>query len=1119
MELANYGRLALSTLAGLEARSKSSLETKEGSSPAPSFSASPNSSDTSVSGSWDTGEETWNAIMNANRGAGRRPPVQPMVPYIPSISYDGSCVVCVARYNFVIFELRKDSLAVEYEQTGQGSGCLDSREIITACLCIPLYIPSKSGKSYISMAIAIGYSSGFLRVFDKNGNSIISQQLHTSSVQSIKIRTIVSFETHETDEILICYSDKHAISIDGTSFWMAARSGQMTDDGVDRNRAIVQSLAYKKWSFQSQEQIVDMISCGSAPNSTFSPPQFNSLTGEYSPVNYTARYVGVGRPMVGLYATTAISRSLLSGLVSSKVTTAVTSAVFSFAKTLWNAPGQLPLSNSHSEEPPISKIPTVVPAVLVLNDPSRQVQYITQEPTSITSPRPTLAVMSDSLSRVLVLDTDEGEIIRMFKGIRDAQTAWIQIADPDISQRNPVLLILAIYSPRGVLELHLMRYGQRICIANVGVGMRLVQSNSGVLGGMYWRLNDPKDTGPLANCFLLSPNGAMRKIVLDYDFVSRFISSAGELNSILKLVDSFKASAEDDTRMPILDKILNLVNHLQSTSQRLVALGAFPDEIPVDTHMDILRRISIELGMENRSFKDILCTYLEQSKLHQQSQDSTSRIETATRLHILEIYKTVQDIPLNLSPNYQKVSEVAAHIGQVFSCIKFKPISNTENNEKILERQHTIGLGTFHKAFTINKRWTLGNTGNSISPLKLADDVDSDTLWGCTTLIISQLKKLSGMPVTSVNLTKLQALASMIEDVVQPANTLNLRAVDILLGAALSTKEHILAIYVHTTLEFLLRKSHSKSDLQDILLSIKNLQNALANFRALSVGDMELRLPCTPADLHKRKTSTPGSPKADLVLVYLVFQYANLWIQNFEHDALVQAVGLAQEIHSSALKGGVLLALFSHSFATKFRNIIDMVEKARRVPKDLICERICGMSAVNISSFLLILKQLLEVLDASVTTVQTAREIVKCIHHLIFSTSVSSPEAQYAYMNDACGLIVAEMENEIQGTEDKEICRGFLNRHLLMTNILSIIFAHDLKTVRPLRLFQPGALFGSGLFCALGKNRSESTEFLSLSDAKISAERVSFVAKVAEVDIHTAKVVSSAFGIQSQRIG
>ncbi|KAJ1342667.1 hypothetical protein BSLG_002765 [Batrachochytrium salamandrivorans] len=980
MELANYGRLALSTLAGLEARSKSSLETKEGSSPAPSFSASPNSSDT--------------------------------------------------RYNFVIFELRKDSLVVEYEQTGQGSGCLDSREIITACLCIPLYIPSKSGKSYISMAIAIGYSSGFLRVFDK----------------------------------------------------------VILESGVDRNRAIVQSLAYKKWSFQSQEQIVDMISCGSAPNSTFSPPQFNSLTGEYSPVNYTARYVGVGRPMVGLYATTAISRSLLSGLVSSKVTTAVTSAVFSFAKTLWNAPGQLPLSNSHSEEPPISKIPaTVVPAVLVLNDPSRQVQYITQEPTSITSPRPTLAVMSDSLSRVLVLDTDEGEIIRMFKGIRDAQTAWIQIADPDISQRNPVLLILAIYSPRGVLELHLMRYGQRICIANVGVGMRLVQSNSGVLGGMYWRLNDPKDTGPLANCFLLSPNGAMRKIVLDYDFVSRFISSAGELNSILKLVDSFKASAEDDTRMPILDKILNLVNHLQSTSQRLVALGAFPDEIPVDTHMDILRRISIELGMENRSFKDILCTYLEQSKLHQQSQDSTSRIETATRLHILEIYKTVQDIPLNLSPNYQKVSEVAAHIGQVFSCIKFKPISNTENNEKILERQHTIGLGTFHKAFTINKRWTLGNTGNSISPLKLADDVDSDTLWevaqftldACLsghmafpelmkkfllgsvdwmTLIISQLKKLSGMPVTSVNLTKLQALASMIEDVVQPANTLNLRAVDILLGAALSTKEHILAIYVHTTLEFLLRKSHSKSDLQDILLSIKNLQNALANFRALSVGDMELRLPCTPADLHKRKTSTPGSPKADLVLVYLVFQYANLWIQNFEH-------------------------------------------------------------AVNISSFLFILKQLLETLDASVTTVQTAREIVKCIHHLIFSTSVSSPEAQYAYMNDACGLIVAEMENEIQGTEDKEICRGFLNRHLLMTNILSIIFAHDLKTVRPLRLFQPGALFGSGLFCALGKNRSESTEFLSLSDAKISAERVSFVAKVAEVDIHTAKVVSSAFGIQSQRIG
>ncbi|KAJ8326543.1 hypothetical protein QVD99_006734 [Batrachochytrium dendrobatidis] len=1172
MQLVAHGKLALATLTSLEIKARGTLDSNERSFSVLAVSASPNSSDTSISGSWDTGEETWNTLLSPIKSAERRFPSQPTVPYMMSMSYDGSCVVCASRHQFVISKI-KDTPPSEYEQIGQGSGCEEPSEFITACLCISLYVPSKSGNNTMSIVVAIGYSSGYLRFFDEKGVLIISQQLHNSRVQSIRARTVVSFDIQESDEILVSYKDKHAISIDGTSLWMAARFGQLSTEDAP-------ALSYKKWIFQSQEQVVDIISCGPLSRSVFSPPQFNKLTGEYAPVNYTARYIAVGKPMVALYATTETSRSLFAGIVPSRVTSAVTSAVFSFAKTLWNSPNQPSSVANQSKEPSLTTTPgVVVPAVIVLSDSNRHILSITQAPSSVTTPRSSLAVMSDSLGRVLVLDTDEGEIIRIFKGVRDAQTAWIQVSDQSGRIDRPVLLVLAIYSSRGVLELYLMRFGQRICIANVGTGIRLVQTTSSILGGMYWRLNNPTQIGALASCYLVSSNGEMRKIVLNYDSIINSNYKAGDTTSIAELVSEYENLAESTSRTALLSKIKDMVVNLSSAPLKFVAMDSFSNAVPVETYFEILEHLAKLLEVENQSLTDVLQNSLTRSKIHQQSQDVTNRIETTLRLHILKAYQAIQEIHMFHTTKPVSDTEISNFIQDEFCKLQFILSEKTDYAKLLASATSSIGFRTFQSAFVLNKRWVPSINEQHAAPLKLNGDLTPDIVRGVAkfllnpilsnrcaitsmmsrlligrvdwmTLIVSQLQ-IPCVSTTSVNIPMLQSYANLIQSIVQIHGTVHLQAVELLTNFAMSTKSYALALFVCLCLHFLLDKHNDRPELQNLIASKNNLKRILVSFEQFFSGSFEYQLPCAAKDFEKtEKTSlaylvalsqlkkiktTPATIKetisivreymassglfeTDLGLIYISFYYADQWIETSETDALSRAVCFAQSVSSSILQQGLLLALFNHCFSTKLRNIIDMIEKARRVPKDVMCERLCGMPAAKVSCFLEICIQLLEALDIP-GEAATLEDIEKCICQLVFKDSVLTSNAQREFLNGACGMMMLSLGDKDQQSGAQEICRRSLARHILMSSILRTIFIYDLKSIRPLKLFEPKVLFCDTLVASCQLISTQSIEGLGLADAKISAERVSFVAKVAEVDIHSAKVVAGAFGIQSDHIG
>ncbi|ORZ14594.1 Rab3 GTPase-activating protein regulatory subunit N-terminus-domain-containing protein [Absidia repens] len=292
----------------------------------------------------------------------------------------------------------------------------------------------------------------------------------------------------------------------------------------------------------------------------------------------TSRYIGVGtHPMISFYATHETSRPYMSAVsMASYMVSRVATPVFSFAKSWWSgtsssnnnnpsatfsddtlssSPSSSPassLSSSPSQQhtpfvpdmpmpPQVIEQATAIPSLLHLSDPGRTIQSIVGAPPLQHSQHHTLAATSDALGRVILWDIQQGHMIRMWKGVRDAHCGWIQYeqkdhrqdvilpgSDKQSSQRRPhLLLFLVIYSARrGLLKIYQTRHGaliqqKPIGVFHVGPGWHLVACGHEPLGSSMVSSERKKaammlgeECGVLSTCLLISPHGEVRKITV-----------------------------------------------------------------------------------------------------------------------------------------------------------------------------------------------------------------------------------------------------------------------------------------------------------------------------------------------------------------------------------------------------------------------------------------------------------------------------------------------------------------------------------------------------------------------------------------------------------------------------
>lgn len=137
----------------------------------------------------------------------------------------------------------------------------------------------------------------------------------------------------------------------------------------------------------------------------------------------------------------------------------------------------------------------------------------------ILSPNKKLAAISDALGRVILLDTYKGIAIRIFKGYRDAQCAFIQVPDEKKTKhkgQRAVALFLVIYSPKkGTLEIFSAQQGNKIVTFTAAKYSTLLYIGYGLFG---FTTTSKSDYVCQYTTVFIDSDGKMKEIIIPFHY-------------------------------------------------------------------------------------------------------------------------------------------------------------------------------------------------------------------------------------------------------------------------------------------------------------------------------------------------------------------------------------------------------------------------------------------------------------------------------------------------------------------------------------------------------------------------------------------------------------------------
>ncbi|XP_074517081.1 rab3 GTPase-activating protein non-catalytic subunit isoform X4 [Sebastes fasciatus] len=497
--------------------------------------------------SWDTSdwESSWDSGENKEEGATSATTVEEETtgqgtPWlhdcVVSLSPCSDLLV-VAREQKAVFLSAKwrtdDSGREEMTLAVSWTGALstDEGECVSSSICIPLASQKRSSTGRPDWTcVVVGFTSGYVRFYTESGVLLLAQLLHEDPVLRLKCRTYEIPRhpgvTEQHEELSILYPAA-LVTIDGFSLFQSLRACR---NQVARAAAagsdVIQPppLAYKKWGLQDMDTIVDHSSVGVMTLCVFDQMKNASILGGFnasvkgSPPAMS-QYVTVGGgPYTGFYYAVEGSSQPLLSHVALAVASKLTSALFSAAS------GWLGWNKHKNEEEAVQKQkPKVEPSTALgirfgLPDSRRHGESI------CLSPCNTLAGVTDDFGRVTLLDLARGIAIRMWKGYRDAQLAWLQVPEergdrefsPSASLPRRHALFLIIYAPRrGILEVWGMQQGPRVGAFTVGKHCRLLYAGYRLMGvnsvtSQGWQLHTQQV------CLLDPITGALRTVNIPF---------------------------------------------------------------------------------------------------------------------------------------------------------------------------------------------------------------------------------------------------------------------------------------------------------------------------------------------------------------------------------------------------------------------------------------------------------------------------------------------------------------------------------------------------------------------------------------------------------------------------
>ncbi|XP_041984999.1 rab3 GTPase-activating protein regulatory subunit isoform X2 [Aricia agestis] len=274
------------------------------------------------------------------------------------------------------------------------------------------------------------------------------------------------------------------------------------------------SISIRKWTFSDQDEIKDAAVVGLELKNTYDHFLAASTYG-----GYDTWYRSIP-PMNNLILTTGVSPYIgFHYALEGGTTPPLQDVARAVANKIKSAlPGWL---GGSTETGPTNTEPSIRAEQLSMRtgvyDPQRTGSTV------VISPDRRLAAFTDNLGRVAVLDIIKGHLIRLFKGCRDAQCAFVQIFDgenkkPQLSTIKDIrrAIFLIIYNPRkGLIDIRLMQRGSRVAVFTASKNGKLLYNTCGLVGAEK-NFSHKKLNLPEFQCAFIDPDGKIKKFNIPF---------------------------------------------------------------------------------------------------------------------------------------------------------------------------------------------------------------------------------------------------------------------------------------------------------------------------------------------------------------------------------------------------------------------------------------------------------------------------------------------------------------------------------------------------------------------------------------------------------------------------
>ncbi|KAL4580430.1 hypothetical protein LXL04_016622 [Taraxacum kok-saghyz] len=337
--------------------------------------------------------------------------------------------------------------------------------------------------------IAVGTSCGYLLIYSLGGDLIHKQLVYPGRILRLRVRGTkrdITEDTSSFEEVCVVISGIIA-RFDGSDLqkvlekWYQETQNQFWNPNKDPEEVSDHSfdrIPYQLWNVNGYGSCTDAAITGVMPPPLLDLQVFiylwylNSagfIVEQSSDRYYCAVTIGVDAAISAFRLSEDRSRSFV-GAILSKVVPVTFSTIASFSNLVWRR--QQPVKKPEPKPQPFAR---ALP-LTCLKDHPRKGEKLT------LSPSGTLAAITDSLGRIMLLDTRALVVVRLWKGYRDASCLFVErlVNKESVGGRehvkNDYCLCLAIHAPRkGIVEIWQMRTGPRILTVPCPKGSKILQ--------------------------------------------------------------------------------------------------------------------------------------------------------------------------------------------------------------------------------------------------------------------------------------------------------------------------------------------------------------------------------------------------------------------------------------------------------------------------------------------------------------------------------------------------------------------------------------------------------------------------------------------------------------------